>query len=145
MTGYKIYRDDGADGAISTPVTFEANGDPTQDTAEPYVFEHLVELGATLTGLSVRFSLEAVNSEGSTLSNGFLAALVAQVPDAPAAGPTRVSSTRDSLSVQLPEITANGGLTLDAYQLFIDDSNGGDFVEVPGDSLQREFTLSGLT
>lgn len=99
MTGYKIYRDDGANGAITTAVTFEALGDPTQDTAEPYVFEHVVELGAAYTGLSLRFTLEAFNSEGSTLSNGYMAALVAQVPDTPANGPTRISSTRTSLSV----------------------------------------------
>lgn len=132
VSGYKLYRDDGADGAITTPVTFEAPGDSTQAIAEPYVFEHLVELGAAFTGQSVRFTLEAINSEGSTLSSGYLAALVAQVPDAPAAGPTRVSSTRTSLSVSLPEITADGGLTLDAYQLWIDDAAGGEFAEVPG-------------
>ena len=127
VSGYKIYRDDGADGAITTPVTFEAGGAPTQDTAEPYLFEHLVELGSAFSGLSVRFTLEAINSEGSTLSPGYLAAFVAQVPDAPAAGPTRVSSTRDSLSVSLPEVAGDGGLTLDAYQLWIDDAAGGEF------------------
>jgi hypothetical protein len=132
VSGYKLYRDDGADGAITTPVTFEAGGAPTQEIAEPYLFEHLVELDSTFTGLGVRFTLEAINAEGSTLSPGYLTAFVAQVPDAPAAGPTRVSSSRSSLSVSLPEITGDGGLTLDAYQLWIDDAAGGEFVQVPG-------------
>jgi hypothetical protein len=36
ISGYKIYRDDGAEGTITAPVTFEASGDAVQDTAEPY-------------------------------------------------------------------------------------------------------------
>jgi hypothetical protein len=115
VSNYKIYRDDGADGAITTLVT----------TAEPYLFEHTVTLDSSLTGLSLRFTLEAINSEGSTLNSGYLSALVAQVPTTPAAGPARVASTRHSLSISLPEVTANGGLTLDAYQLLIDDAAGG--------------------
>jgi hypothetical protein len=68
--------------------------------------------------------------EGNTLSTGFLAALVAEVPTAPSAGPTRLLSTRDSLKVELPIVSANGGLTLDSYQLEIDDGKSGEFLNV---------------
>lgn len=115
ISGYKIYRDDGAEGALTTPVTFEAPAAVVQDTAEPYQFEHVVELGSSFSGLNVRFTLEAINSEGSGFSPGYLTALIATVPSAPTAGPTRLASSKDSLTVQLPEVTANGGLILDAY------------------------------
>lgn len=107
VSGYQIYRDDGAEGAITTAVAFNAadvagSGATPDYTAEPYVFEHTVALDSSLTGLSVRFMLEAVNSEGSTLSSSYLTALVAGTPVAPPTGPTRTSSSRTALTVALP-------------------------------------------
>ena len=61
MSGYQMYRDDGAGGAIATAVTFD---DVTDLVAEPYQFEHVVVLGASFAGKTVRFQLEATNAEG---------------------------------------------------------------------------------
>ena len=96
----------------------------------------------------MRFTLEALNSEGATLSTGFLSALVASVPEAPEAAPVRLASTRDSLTVELPTVTADGGLTLEAYELVMDDGSRGEYRPVntsdqPG--LQRTHSISNLT
>ena len=125
--GYKLYHDDGAEGPITTAVAFRSVGDPLEDVAEPYDFEKEVPLGPAFTGLTVRFILEALNSEGSTLSPSFLSVLVATVPEAPATAPVRLASTRNSLSVELPIATEDGGLTLIAYELVIDDGQGGEY------------------
>ena len=80
-----------------------------------------------------------------------MAALVAGAPSAPTAGPTRLDSTKDSLKVELPVVSANGGLTLDSYQLEIDDGRSGEYVNVTqfeigrNYSLQREFTINNLS
>jgi hypothetical protein len=149
-TGYKLYRDDGAEGDITTAVTFHLPGEPAQDTAEPHKFEHTVALGAAFTGTTVRFTLEALNSEGATLSQGFLSALIATVPDPPASPPSREESGRDSLTVELPAVAsaASGGLTLQAYELVIDDGEAGEYRranESCQPDLQRSHHVSNLT
>jgi hypothetical protein len=52
VSAYQMYRDDGAGGAITTPVSFD---DATDFVAEPYKFEHVVVLGASFAGKTVRF------------------------------------------------------------------------------------------
>ena len=100
------------------------------------------------TGLLVRFKLEAVNSEGSTLSNNFLSALVASLPDDPSAAPVRLASSHTSLTVELPIITADGGLSLEAYELVLDNGLAGEYNRVNADhepALQRIHHLTKLT
>ena len=124
VSGYKMYRDDGAGGSIATTVTFD---NATHLVAEPYKFEHVVVLGAAFTGKTVRFQLEAINSEGSQKGLGYLSALVGGIPSAPAAKPTRVMSQRTGITVDMPVVTANGGLTLDKYELWVDDGLHGAY------------------
>jgi hypothetical protein len=116
VTGYKILRDDGAEGPITTSIVFK-EGPPALEIADPYVFEHVIDLGVSFTGLNVRFILVAINSEGSTASNSYLTVLVAEAPSAPSSGPVRKGSTSNSLSVELPIVSETGGLLIDAYQL----------------------------
>jgi len=148
ITGYRLFRDDGSGGDVDEPVDFAAPGDAAQTLSEPYMFEFLVELGPAFTGKTVRFSLEAQNSEGAALSVGYLSALVAREPDAPTDAPIRVSSTRHSLVVELPLVTADGGAALQAYSVEIDDGRAGEF-RVLGNStelsLSRSYAAEGLT
>jgi hypothetical protein len=137
VSGYKMYRDDGAGGAITTPVSFDNGADLV---AEPYKFEHVVVLGAAFAGQTVRFQLEATNSEGSQKGLGYLSALVGGVPSAPSSKPTRVESTRTSLKVEMPLVTANGGLTLDKYELWVDDGLQGPYSHyIPSDQDYSDF------
>jgi hypothetical protein len=55
ITGYKIFRDDGAEGPITTGITFDAGA--TQYTADPFKFEHQITLGLPFAGLITRFTL----------------------------------------------------------------------------------------
>lgn len=52
------------------------------------------------------------------------------MPTAPTAAPVRQASSSTTLTVELPAVTtaaARGGLTLEAYELHMDDGKGGDF------------------
>jgi hypothetical protein len=51
VSGYKVYRDDGSQGAIDLAITFVESG---SETAEPYMFETTITLGALFTGKYVR-------------------------------------------------------------------------------------------
>lgn len=148
VSGYRLYRDDGLGGDVASPVDFAAPGDPTETLSEAFVFEHLLTLGATFTGKTIRVSLEALNSEGATLCDGYLSALVAREPWAPTSAPVRVSSSRNSLMVDLPLVLADGGAALQAYSLEMDNGAAGGF-HVVGNrsvaSLERSYSLSGLT
>lgn len=130
ISSYKLYRDDGSAGAITTAVDFDGSS-----VIQPYIFEHVVVLGAPFSSLTVRFKLEATNREGSTLSAGYLSALVAGVPSAPPTAPQRLSSNATSLTVELPIVTGTGGITLNAYQLMIDDGLLGDFRNISSSGL----------
>ena len=141
-TGYKLYRDDGAGGSIDTAITFSN----TLTTAEPYTFEETITLGALFTSKTVRFKLGVVNERGETISTGYLSALFAALPSQPTAGPTRISSSASSLEVEMPLVTANGGIQLTNYTLWIDNGLFGNYTEVPKSStLLRTVTISNLT
>ncbi len=81
MTGYAIYRDDGAGGFIVTrvdPVTVEGN---------PYLFRHTATLASTDTGKTFRVKIEAINKYGSLLSPA-LQFVLADVPGKPSPAPS---------------------------------------------------------
>lgn len=74
VLSYAVWRDDGLNGAFSVSL------DPALIGNNPYIFEHTFVLPSTLSGLNVRFRLEATNERGSTLSGDFLSVVVAGVP-----------------------------------------------------------------
>ena len=77
IISYALFRDDGANGPISTAV------DTATVNNKPYLFEHTLSLAA-LKGKTVRIQLEASNELGSTLSPAYLSVLVSGVPPKPA-------------------------------------------------------------
>jgi hypothetical protein len=81
VTSYAIFRDDGANGDFSTSLEPEVIGN------NPYLFDHVFILPASLTGLNVRFKLQASNFRGDTISTDFLSVLIAGLPGWPAIGP----------------------------------------------------------
>ena len=72
ITEYKVFRDDGNAGDITTEVS----------AFNSYTFETTVTLDASFTGKNVRFLLEATNQEGSTQSSAYLTVLIASIPPA---------------------------------------------------------------
>ena len=54
---------------------------------------------------------------GSTVSEDYLNVVVADIPPTPTNLVTRVSTTVDSIVVQIPLVTLNGGITLTSYEL----------------------------
>jgi hypothetical protein len=54
---------------------------------------------------------------GSTVSEDYLNVVVADIPPTPTTLVTRVSTTVDSIVVQIPLVTLNGGITLTSYEL----------------------------
>lgn len=62
MTGFHLYRDDGAGGLISIEV------DPVSVNGVPTLTQHLVTFDAADTGKQFRFRLQADNAEGYKMS-----------------------------------------------------------------------------
>jgi len=69
------------------------------------------------------------------------------VPHTPTEAPTRGSLTNDNqLEVQWEFVTdlfKAGGSPVTSYSLYIDDGNGGDFIEVDGDT-KGLYTLNSI-
>ena len=65
----------------------------------------------------MEFKLQATNDMGSTVSEDYLNVVVADIPPTPTTLVTRVSTTVDSIVVQIPLVTLNGGITLTSYEL----------------------------
>lgn len=53
--------------------------------------------------------------------------MVASTSSQPASVPACTASTGRSLTVDLLLVSANGGITLKAYELLVDDGLGGEF------------------
>lgn len=85
----------------------------------PYLFEHTFTLPNTLTGLQVRYKLEATNERAATLSNDFLTATLAGIAPAPTTGPVDTTTvTNDKqIGVTVTAVTDNGGSTIISYNL----------------------------
>jgi len=141
ITSYAIFRDDGDNG------DFSVNMEPEVIGNNPYLFEHVFVLPAQLTGLNVRFKLQASNVRGDTISTDFLSVLVAGLPAYPAVGPQDVPSIteKDRIGLTLPKVEDNGGSVIVSYHLMMDDGKNGDFKTVIGldfNSLLRSFTIT---
>ena len=80
ITGYAIYRDDGAGGLIVTPVDAESVAE------NPFVFEHTASLTSADTGKTFRVKVEAINGYGTNISPA-LQFVLADVPGKPTPAP----------------------------------------------------------
>jgi len=130
ITSYAIYRDDGNNGAFST------NMDAASVANKPNLFEHSFTISALLTGLPIRYKLEAENVIGKTMSGSFLTAILAGIPATPTLGPIDVTTITDStkIGVSLPVVTDDGGSMIISYHLVMDDGQNGPFTSIVGDS-----------
>jgi len=122
--------------------------DPEVISNNPYLFEHTFTLPVALSGLNVRFKLQATNERGSTMSVDFISALVAGLRNKPTLGPQDVPTIteEDRIGLTLPKIENNGGAVIVSYHLMMDDGKNGEFRTVTGDdsviSLLRSFTIT---
>lgn len=82
LTGFELYVDDGANGALSSV-------DTGTIANKPYLREHTYTLTGSDTGKTFRIYLSAVNEIGS-VSSTLISTVLAAVPDAPGAAPTIV-------------------------------------------------------
>jgi hypothetical protein len=60
---------------------------PIDISNKPYLFEYEFTLPATLTGLSIRYKLQATNVISSTISKDYLTAILAGIPPSLSSGP----------------------------------------------------------
>jgi len=114
---------------------------------KPYLFEYTFTLAGALTGKLIRFKLQASNEIGSTLSDDYLAAILAGTPTAPTSGPQSISdiTSASQIGVLMPVVSTTGGSSLTSYHLMMDDGQSGNFESVSGGegslSMEREFVL----
>lgn len=130
ITGYKLYRDDGAGGAVDVQVAIATL------TGHPEITQVAVtDLPSSPTGLSFVFKVVAYTSfatsgVSSGLSSSFLFALP---PSAPTVAPTNGTSTSASqVQIDITAVTVTNGASILSYDVQIDDGLGGSFIEVSG-------------
>ena len=104
--------------------------DQANVAGKPYLFEHLFPLSASETGKLLRLVLKATNERGSTTSEEYLTALIADVPESEDKGVIRLETGTDFIRVEMELRLANGGSTLLAYELWMDDGQQGPFEPV---------------
>ena len=74
-----------------------------------------------MTGKILRFKLRASNEIGSTLSASYLSVLMARTPGKPSELLQLIQTTSELIKVQIPLITDDGGSTILAFELVMDD------------------------
>ena len=116
ISSYSVFSDLGE---ISGPFQ---NLEPEDVENKPYKHEHTFTFDdSALTGKTIRFKLQASNEIGSSLSEAHLSVLLAEEPSKPPSKVERLSSSENTLTVQMPLVSLNGGSTLTEYELFGDD------------------------
>jgi len=126
ITGYALFRDDGAGGTISNAV------DAGTVANKPYLFSHTATLGAGFTGKTVRVKVEALNSIGSTLSPA-LSFVLADVPGKPTPAPSVDPTNTTTSQIKVVFQNANtdvGGSPVIGLELQMDDGEQGEFVTI---------------
>lgn len=71
----------------------------------------------------MNFKLRATNEQGSTFSLNYLSALIAGVPKKDKTLVNRIATGINFIEVELQEWILNGGSTLTAYELWMDNGN----------------------
>lgn len=122
VTSFNVFSDLG-----NLAAGFVNNLEPASVQNRPYLFEHTFTFDAALTGTLLRFKLQATNEIGATISEDYLQILLAGVPPKPQSSATKVSSGFADIVVEMPLVTADGGTTLDAYSLEVDDGIQGPY------------------
>jgi hypothetical protein len=97
---------------------------------KPYLFEHTFSFTSEDTGKYVRFKLQATNERGSDESYEYLSVLLARPPNKPAEVVQAVEIGKDFFLVEMPLVTDDGGSTVLAYELSMDDGLQSDLVAV---------------
>ena len=93
IESYAIFRDDGSNGDF----TYEMDSANVQN--KPYLFEHTFTLSSTLTGLIIRYKLQATNLRGNTMSINYLSAILAGLPPQPITPPLDILSSTNSTQI----------------------------------------------
>lgn len=141
VTGYGIFRDDGAGGAITTEIDASSvNGDPS-------LYEYTTTLASSFTGKTIRVKVEAYTQQGSVLSPA-LSFVLADVPGKPTPAP--YLDTAASTIEQMELIFANtntdeGGSSIILAELQMDDGNQGDFYSVLNTTHLTQLSITDVT
>ena len=85
--------------------------------------------------------MEATNERGSTKSVQYLSVVLARVSEKPSDLIEIISTTKDMIEISIPRVTDDGGSTILAYQLLIDDGLQGEF-SVIYEGIERSHIIS---
>ena len=149
LSGYAVFRDNGAEGDITTEVN-SANdalvrNNPSLDgvTISNFAIDNS-DLGKTF-----RIKVTAFNNGGREADSGAVALVLASTPDTPTVGPENVeaNTATDQISVTygVTSPPADGGSPILSYSLEIDDGQGGSFTKLVGfssNSLLTSYTVT---
>ena len=125
VTSFAILSDMGdPTAAISTSL------DAANVANKPYLFEHTFTFSSALTGKYIRLKLEATNERGSEESYEYLSVLLARPPSKPEQQVQAVEVGKDFFVVEMPLLTDDGGSTILAYELSMDDGLQSDLAAV---------------
>jgi titin len=130
VDGYKLYRTDLGSGNFSVVYDGALNSERL----------HYNVTGLT-TGTRHAFNVVSVNANGVSEPSLELLVIVCLRPDG-FPRPTRVTSTRTSVTLGWTAPSDSGGCPLLEYQLFVDDGQGGSFQQIDSPTLAgRPYTL----
>lgn len=138
VTEFRLLRDDGAGGSITTIV------DDTLFDDKPNLYEHEVDLTG-FKGKKVRFRLQVSNQIGDSKSTSFVTILVAGLPVIDGSITINDDTSGTQLSFTIPIVTDDGGSYVQTYHVEMDDGQGGDWHTISGypfDSLQTSFIIT---
>jgi titin len=150
ITGYAVFRDNGAGGNIVTEVNTALDSNIRD---KPTLFSMIVTYYPALpTGLTFAYQVYGYNSVGLVKSDTS-SFILASIPSTPSSGPTKVSSDSSDTQIRvvfntLTTTVETGGSTILSYNLQIDDGNQGNFVDLYGitsDTLLNTLTVTGLS
>lgn len=138
VTGYKIFRDDGAGGDINNEI------DASTVNNKPALYQHSTTLGGSFTGKTIRVKVEALTSKGSVLTPA-LSFVLADVPGAPTPAPLIVTSESTTEKIELKFDNTNpddGGSPVILVELQMDDGNQGNFISVLNTTYLTQLTIT---
>lgn len=141
ITGFSVYRDDGANGDVSTEVN--SAGDPSI-VGNPVLRQvAITNWPAGGAGKWFRVKVRVFNREGFD-DSPYLRILNSGHPAAPPSAVQLDQQSDTMFEVTLPLVADNGGSPIISYSLEIDDGAGGDFTTLAGLDkvlMQTEFTV----
>jgi len=138
VTGYGIFRDDGAGGTITTEI------DAGTVNNDPSLFQHAVTLAGTFTGLTMRVKVTAYTAQ-SQVDSPSLTFVLADTPGTPTPAPYLKMS--ESTTSQMEIIFSNsntddGGSPVILLELQMDDGSQGDFQSILNTTYLTQLTIT---